>query len=321
MIFAGDIGGTWARFAYYENGERIGLSVLDTGGFRTAGDLLAAAKQTLALETAVDAACLAVAGPVRNGKARLTNGHLEFTRAGMAEHFSAGVADLVNDMVALGAAVSAAPDDAFERLGGTVGDGAKGVIAAGTGLGMGIVVGDECLPSEGGHARVAPVGAFERELLAFGESEVDEHGGVVAWEHWLSGRGLVALYRAVCAVWGAKAEPVSAEDITRRGQDDADPVCRTTLETWCGLLATAAGGLAATALTFGGVYLTGSLCMAMADMIRSPLFRRRFEDAAWAADYLAGMPIYLVGDLHAGVFGANIVAQRMLGANRIREFR
>lgn len=311
MIIAGDIGGTQARFATFQNGEQIGLSVLDTANFANADDLLAAATRSLAVEAAVEAACLAVAGPVQNGKARLTNGHLEFSQAAIAEQLAVGTAALVNDMVALGAAVSASPDGSFERLGGEPASGTKGVVAAGTGLGMGIVVGDECLPSEGGHARVAPVGAFERELLAFSESEVDEHGGAVAWEHWLSGRGLVALYRAVCAVWGAKPESLSAEDITRRGQS-ADPVCHTTVETWSGVLATAAGGLATIALTFGGVYLTGSLCLAMADMIRAPLFRRRFEDAAWAADYLAAIPVYLVEDPHAGVFGASVVAERML---------
>lgn len=312
IVLAGDVGGTQARFASYANGKQTGLSLLDTADFASAGDLLAAAVRALAIGTAVDAACVAVAGPVQNGKARLTNGHLEFSRAGVAERLSVGTVALVNDMVALGAAVSASPDHSFERLGGEPATGTKGLVAAGTGLGMGIVVGDECLPSEGGHARVAPAGAFERELLAFSESEVDEHGGAVAWEHWLSGRGLVALYRAVCAVWGARPESLSARDVTRRGQDGGDPVCHTTVETWSGLLATAAGGLATTALTFGGVYLTGSLCLAMADMIRGALFRRRFEDAAWAADYLAAIPIYLVEDPHAGVLGASVVAERML---------
>ena len=193
----------------------------------------------------------------------------------------------------------------------------KCVLAAGTGLGMVVVADGKCLPSEGGHARIAPVGAFERELISFSESEVEHHGGqgggrgrggIVAWEHYLSGRGVEALYRAVCAVWGAKPESFDAAQITRRGLAVEDPVCHTTVETWAGMLATAAGGLAVTSLSFGGVYLGGSISVAVAEFLRGALFRRRFEDAGWAADYLKDVPIYLIADPLAGLEGAHLIA-------------
>ena len=193
-------------------------------------------------------------------------------------------------------------------MSGVPGPGVKCVLAAGTGLGMVVVADGHCLPSEGGHARVAPVGAFERELVAYAESEVDEHGGIVAWEHFLSGRGVEALYRAVCAVWGAKPEALGAEEITRRTHAGEDPVCHTTAETWAGMLATAAGGLAVTSLSLGGVYVGGSVPVAMAEFLRTRLFRRRFEDAAWAADYLSEVPICLIADPLAGLDGAHLIA-------------
>ena len=306
MILAGDIGGTNARFGCYADGERVGVVELDAEAFANGEDLLSAALTELPAGD-LEACCLAVAGPVLGDEAKLTNVDIAFSRAGIEAATGALNVALVNDMVAMGSAVGGLPDDRFELLSGQPGDGVKCVLAAGTGLGMVVVADGKCLPSEGGHARIAPVGAFERELISFSESEVEHHGGV-AWEHYLSGRGVEALYRAVCAVWGAKAESLDGEEITHRGLAVADPVCHTTVETWAGMLATAAGGLAVTSLSLGGVYLGGSIPVALAEFLRGPLFRRRFEDAAWAADYLKTIPVHLVADPLIGLDGAHLIA-------------
>ena len=310
MILAGDIGGTNVRFGCYAGHECVGIVELRTSAYASGEALLRAALQALDCR-APDVCCLAVAGPVFGDQARLTNAALGFSRRAVVDVVGAARVILANDLVALGTGVAALPDGRFERLGGeSDAHGTKGVVAAGTGLGMGIVVNGECLPSEGGHARVAPAGAFERELLAVTESEMDENGGVVAWEHYLSGRGLVALHRAVSAVWGVGPEVHEATEITQRGLEGTDPVCHTTLETWVGLLATASGGLAVTALALGGIYIAGALPCAMAELMRSCLFRRRFEEAAWAAGYLRSVPVYLVDDPLAGLAGAHIIASR-----------
>ena len=313
MILVGDIGGTSARFALYAHGERCGLAELYTAQFPTSEELLGAALEALPA-AAPAACCFAVAGPVLDGKAQLTNAPIVFEHDDVAASTGVAQVALVNDLVALGTAVAHLPERDFELLDGAPAAGSKAVVSAGTGLGMAVVVDGRCMPSEGGHARVAPVGAFERELLAFTESEVEEHGGVVAWEHYLSGRGVEALHRAVCAVWGAKPPSIEAREIVRLGLAVEDPVCHTTVETLAGMLATASGGLAATGLTLGGVYIAGSVALAIADMLRAPLFRRRFNDAAWAADFLADMPIYLVADPLAGLEGARFIAEKLATA-------
>ena len=307
MILGGDIGGTNARFGCYADGARIAVAELDADAFDDGDDLLRAALAALPTG-AIEACCLAVAGPVFGDQAKLTNIDVGFSRRSLEAVTGAPWVSLVNDMVALGVAVDGLPHDSFELLSGEPGRGVKCVLAAGTGLGMVVVADGECLPSEGGHARVAPVGAFERELVAFTESEVGDHGGVVAWEHYLSGRGVEALYRAVCAVWGAKPESLTAEEITRRGLAVEDPVSHTTVETWAGMLATVAGGLAVTSLSLGGVYLGGSIPPVIAGLLRDGRFRRRFEDAAWAADYLKEVPIHLITDPLTGLDGAHLIA-------------
>lgn len=304
---AGDIGGTNARFATYTDGIRTGSVDLSTPRYGDAQEMLADAVAGLS-GRAFDACCLAVAGPVFGTEAKLTNAGITFSSTAVAATTGSVRAVLVNDMVALGTAIAELPASRFERLSGRAcGHATRGVLAAGTGLGMGIVVDGRCLPSEGGHARVAPTGDLERELVAVTERECNEP---VSWEHYLSGRGLVALYRAVNAVWGAKAKWATPEQIIEHGDDGADPVCDTTLETWAGLLATAAGGLAVTALTLGGIYLAGGVAVAVQDRLRTPLFRRRFEDAAWAADYLSDLPVYLVADPHTALDGAAALAAK-----------
>lgn len=313
VILAADIGGTVARFGRYAGGERQATVSLDTASFETPAALFQAAAAELLADAAPSAVGLAVAGPVFEGSARLTNGQLAFHRQEIADTFATHQVALVNDIVALGAAVDGLPADGFKLLSGQPnaganGSGTKGIVAAGTGLGMGLVVDGRCLPSEGGHARVAPASAFERELLAATESQADAPP-VVTWEHYLSGRGVELLYRAVCAVWGTAPAALGAREITRRAlAADGDPVCHTTMETWAGLLATAAGTLAVTGMTLGGIYLGGSVALAVAELLQAARFRQRFEGAAWAADFLAAMPLYLVVDPLAGLDGAALLA-------------
>ena len=304
---AGDIGGTNARLANYVDGVRTELVVEPTTDAVASTDLLRGWVEALG-GPGFDGCCLAVAGPVFDGQAKLTNVGLTFNEAAVKASTGASQATLVNDMVGLGAAIGELPANRFERLGGVESAGTKGVLAVGTGLGMGIVTGGVCLPSEGGHARVAPAGDFESELVLVTARETGEP---VSWEHYLSGRGVAALYRAVCAVWGIRPSDLSAADIVQRDLEGTDPVCDTTLETWVGFLATASGGLAVTALTLGGIYLAGQVAVAVAARLRGSHFRRRFAELAWAADFLEDMPIYLVADPHAGLDGAAIIANRL----------
>ena len=321
MILAGDIGATNARFGCYEGGVRVGLVELATRDSANANALLADALAALP-QGRIASCCLAIAGPVLRGDGdetvRLTNAQLAFSRHGVAAAVGTPKALLVNDMVAIGTAADRLANGHFEALddvspanaGGVAGGVAgrvKGVLAAGTGLGMGVVVDGRCLASEGGHARIAPVGAFERELVAFTESELADEGGVATWEHYLSGAGVATLHRAVCAVRGAAKPTLAAEHIVRRGLAGADPSCATTARTWAGMFATAAGGLAVTALTLGGIYLAGSVASALAPVLREAHFRRRFREAA-GADFLADIPLFLTLDAHIGLEGAHLLA-------------
>lgn len=313
MNLAGDVGGTHARMGLFDGPHCVQRTTLDMAKLQSGEELTAAALEALGCAE-VERACLAVAGPVLADEARLTNHGMSFSAAALRDVLGTQEVVLVNDLVAMGTAVAHGLTDDAERFGGKLPappDATRCVIAAGTGLGMGIIVGGRCLPSEGGHVRVAPAGAFERELMAYTEATLEEAQGVVAWEHYLSGRGLVNLYQAVCHVWDMPPADLSPQEIAARGLDVTDPTCHTTIETWAGMLGSAAGGLAVATMAVGGVWLAGAVPRALKPMLADRTFRRSFEAAAWAADFLPAVPVHLIEDDDAGLIGAGLIAAEL----------
>ncbi|MEM9623694.1 MAG: glucokinase, partial [Pseudomonadota bacterium] len=92
--------------------------------------------------------------------------------------------------------------------------------------------------------------------------------------------------------------------ISTLGQSLEDPVCHQTLESFCGLLGSAAGNLALLVTAVGGVYLSGGILPQMRDFVLSSPLRRRFEERGEMSEYVADIPLYLVGDEVPGLLGA-----------------
>jgi glucokinase len=299
-----DVGATNTRFAVGAPSGALGDPVrLHTADFSSAAALVEEGMALLGV-AAPAGLCLAIAGPVADGAGRLTNGSLAFDARDLGAALGAPVR-IVNDFHALARALPVLRR--LRKLGGVstgVPDGIKVVIGPGSGLGMGILVphgGDWLVvPSEGGHADLAPGTPLEDELLQLLQFE---HGHV-SWETVLCGPGLVRLYGAVCRLWGAEPEPATPEWITRRGATGEDPVCHQTLEVFFGLLGAAAGNLAVTVCARGGVYVGGGIVPALADFAATSALRARFDQRGRFSDYLRGIPLALILDDAPGLRGA-----------------
>jgi glucokinase len=296
-----DIGATHARFTLADADGPCGEPVLlDTADWHDGEALVREA--LVRLGGAPARACLAVAGPVRDDRATITNGALRFDAAALGARLGMPVR-LVNDFHALAAALPYLRE--LRHLGGPPSmPGIKAVLGPGSGLGMGVLVpvGDawQVVPSEGGHADLAPGSRLELELLGVLQAEL----GHVCWESVLSGPGLVRLYRAVCVVWGTAPRDLDAAAISRHGVDADDPVCHQTLEVFCALLGSAAGNLAITVSALGGVYLGGGILPRLADFLAASPLRRRFEDRGAMTGMVREIPLYLILDRHPGLIGA-----------------
>ena len=299
-----DVGATHTRAVVVEQGRRFARAPLATADYPTALALLQAALG----ETRPEAVCVAVAGPVSGGTARLTNGHLAFDEAALRGALTVPALAVVNDLVAIATEAPRLDGSRLKSLGGALTAGPRAVLAPGSGLGMAFIdATGRVSPSEGGHAPLAPADALERELLG---ALVDSLG-YVAWESVLSGPGLVHLYRAMCQVWGSAPEDLTAAQVAERGTTVADPVCHQTLETWCAMLGNAAGALCVTACATGGIYLGGGIPPRIADFIAASGFRRRFEERGAMTDYVCNVATAIIMDETTGAAGAVRLARRL----------
>ncbi len=307
-----DIGATHARFALARDGVPSGAkTVLATRDQANTTDLVRSAVRQLAVEE-VTAACFAVAGPVSEGRVEVTNGGLLFEEETLSQALNAPVR-LVNDFYALAMAVPGLKQ--LQIIGGDPGRGdqrrVKAVLGPGSGLGMSVLLpqgvdGWQVLPSEGGHADLAPGNPLEQELLNVLHSR---HDGV-CWETVLSGPGLVNLYQAVAVMWGMPAGDLAPEDISRLGRSLEDPLCHQTLELFFALLGSVAGNLALTVCAHGGIYIGGGIVPGLAEFALSSPLRRRFEERVELGALVADIPIFLILDEDPGLIGAAACCER-----------
>ena len=311
MYLLADIGATNTRLqAANEAGLQGDPLVVSTPAIAQVTDLVApiealrAAQPIPATWTQV---VFAVAGPVNEaGEAVITNTGLALSNGELTQLLGAP-AQLINDFEALAYGLPA-----FSRL-RQVGGAARipgrnqCILGPGTGLGVATLVYGRDLsqppvvvPSEGGHVDLSPGSHLELELWG---ALAAEHGQV-CWETVLCGQGLVNLYKAMCQVWGSQPEALQPADVTERGLSMADPVCHQTLETFAGLLGSAAANFALTSLAHGGVYLAGGITPILADFLETSPLRRRFEEKGKMTHLVQQIPLFIVEDDYPGLLGA-----------------
>ena len=291
MQLVGDIGGTQARFALAEGGQirPDTLRVLAGADFARLDDAL---RHYLDGQGAppLAALCLAVAGPVTAGLARLTNRDWTVSEAGLRELTGAGRALLVNDMLALGAGAAGARVIGLRA--GRPSGGQSLVVNAGTGFNICPVLRQggtlACLEAEAGHiALPAPIMAELTQVL--GDRAEAFHSN----EALFSGQGIAALHRAM---HGGQA--LAPARIARA--DDAQS--RATMDLATRLFGRFLRELALAHLPRAGIYLAGSAARALAAHGRGALLDAFLSVPAFGAIPEA-MPLCVIDDEGAALAG------------------
>ena len=159
MILAGDVGGTKTSLALYRR-EAGGLlrGRMATYRSREHAGLDPILRDFLGGSHAVERACVGVAGPIANGRCRLTNLDWEVDESSLRRVLGVREAFLVNDLQATASSLPflRETDREYLREGEGAADprGNMAVLAAGTGLGEGFLVDSGAgyipFPSEGG---------------------------------------------------------------------------------------------------------------------------------------------------------------------------
>src|SRR5438270_8926157 len=181
-IIAGDIGGTKSLLRCVDE-DRVAVEQRFASASYKSFDALLTEFFTRC-EKPVDAACFAVAGPVLENRAEVTNLKWGIDALELAEVFGVRQISLINDFYAIALGVPLL--DARDRL--SLHEGKRrprepiAILGAGTGLGEANVVwsGDQwnVVPGEGGHADFAPQDELQSKLMLW----LLEKYGHVSWE-------------------------------------------------------------------------------------------------------------------------------------------
>ena len=301
-----DIGGTNTRVALAE-GRRVLAETVRKYRNADFPGLETVLRRYIGDEGDVDCmgACVAVAGPVRDGVGELTNLDWSFDKETLKRAARAEKVAVLNDLQAQGHALAYI---AAEKLKHVIKvkpnnpNAARLVIGIGTGFnaapvfqtGAGILV----PPSEAGHANL-PI-RTEQELRLCHHLEGTH--GFPSIEDVLSGRGLENVYRWLGHESGDEGELSSPEILDAVGRADNSRADQA-VGMFVKILGTVAGNLSLIQLPFGGVYLIGGMARAVEPYFERFGFAPAFRDTGRFAGFMGNFAVSVVEDDYAALTG------------------
>ncbi len=315
---AGDIGGTKTRLALFSPDgnacDPIEARTFPSQQFSSLEDILLAYLADKPYK--LIGASFGIAGPIFGGRARITNLSWIVDQRTLRESLGGIPVNLLNDLHAIACAIPQLQLGDLEILipGDPVPEGAKGIIAPGTGLGEGFLVWNgeryQPHPSEGGHTSFGPDTPLQLELLNYMDS-IYNH---VSYERVCSGMGIINLYNFLRDAKGYD-EPAwlaqqlaEVEDptpiIAKAALENKAEICTQTMGLFVSILGSEAGNLALKILATGGIYLGGGIPRRILPLLEGNTFRQGFLDKGRFADMLTSVPVYVITHPAAGVFGA-----------------
>ena len=247
---------------------------------------------------------------------------------------------LLNDLEAMAYAVPVLAGDELAVLqeGTRIASGNVAVIAAGTGLGEGMLlnIDGRLVPgqSEGGHADFAARTPRELEMVA----ALTRLFGRVSAEHILSGPGLVNVYHfthdaldtqdesAADNQLGCRRRPRSREPAPRSAPSTTHRSCRPrisasalagrcarcveTLEMFVSAYGAEAGNIGLRVVATAGVYVGGGIAPRILPALRDGRFMDAFRAKAPLDGLVAKMPVAVILNPQAGLLGAAVHANQ-----------
>lgn len=324
-VLGGDIGGTKTllQLAEFAPGAARPARILHEARYDSAAwdDLAPMVRAFLAdAPTPPRAACFGVAGPVAGNAAtqtaHLTNLPWQLDSRRLAAALDLPAVRLINDFEAVGHGVETlAAEDLATLVAAPARAGApRVVLGAGTGLGVALLLpcagGYTVLPTEGGHADLAPADAQQAALLAFLQAEL----GHVSWERVLSGPGLANLYRFLLRQQGEEttADPLLVQPDPAAAIAAADTaLAEAAVEMFMAFYGACAGNLALTCLAYGGVYLAGGIAPKLLPRLQRGTFARTYTDKGRMSALVRAMPVHVITHPQVGLRGALLAASRL----------
>jgi glucokinase len=317
MILAGDVGGTKVHLALYDFTDGKLIHTRDKQyPARNYSGLEEIVKEFLGPDEAT-AACFGVPGPVRAGRLRLTNLPWTLDSRELSTGLRIQHVFLINDLEANGYGVAELSQDQIYTLSeGDAGQiGNRALIAAGTGLGEGILAWNGRMhvpyPSEGGHTDFGPRTEDEIELLRFLKRK---YNGRVSYERVVSGMGLTNIYEFLRDDRGVEEPKWLADEIaavhdpnsviTQMALSAKSELCSKALDLMVSIYGAEAGNLALKVLSVGGLYVGGGIAPRILEKLKDGTFMKAFVDKGRLSQLLINMPVRIILESRAALLGA-----------------
>lgn len=316
MILAGDLGGTKAN---------LGLFEVQKGKLVRVADKRYATRQHKGLEEIasdflngasgkITAASFGIAGPVVNNSVQATNFPWLINGSNVAKHLHLDHVHLVNDLeaTAYGLGVLAPAELETIHRGVEAPQSTQIVIAAGTGLGEGVLFWDgqrhAPMATEAGHADFAPNTDQQADLWKFLKARHE----FVSTEIILSGGGFQRVHEFLNPTLKHPGfdtgSPDPAPEITRLGLSGECPTCAATLDLWVEIYGGEAGNLALRTVARGGIYVAGGIAVKVLPKIRNGRFTAAVRHKEKLEAFLSNIPIHVVLNEECPLLGAAFVA-------------
>ncbi|MDD2905268.1 MAG: glucokinase [Sulfurimonas sp.] len=319
MILAGDIGGTKTNLALYKVVD--GVLALQTqqqfssGAFESFDEVIAAFLQNSS-HPLINAACFGIAGAIIDAECKTTNLPWHISTSALQKSLATQNVRLMNDLEATAYGMLYLPEESFVELNKNAQNrkGNKAVIAAGTGLGEGMLFYDgesyHPLGSEGGHSDFAPTSPLQDALLLWLRRHYPAH---VSYERILSGPGIAALYDFLqeelqipepLMIQNAEKNTDKSALISRCALEHNDALCLKTLELFTEIYGAEAGNLALKSLSLGGVYIGGGIAPKILSLMQQKHFMQGFVSKGRFEEMLMQMSVKISLNAETALLGA-----------------
>ncbi len=320
-VLAGDIGGTKTNLGIFKKGKKRPelkcfktYSSADFPGLENIIEIFLKDHPFL-----IEIACFGVAGPVKNGICKTTNFPWEVHSNRIRKRFGLRNVTLLNDLTAMALSIPMLKKSELCTIGPSMVQKGQniGLIAPGTGLGEAILLyhnkGYYPVASEGGHTNFPPANELEIDLWRYLSSMF----GHVSRERILSGPGILNIYRFLLST-SSYREPSflqknlmsmdPARAITEAALNRGQRLCVKTLDIFTSILGAAAGDLALTGMTTGGVYLGGGIPPKILSGFREDIFMKAFTDKGRFSSLMKSIPVYVILKEDCALLGSAFAA-------------
>ncbi len=329
-ILAGDIGGTHTRLIVADilSGQRKILAEVFYPSQKYTSLIVIIHKflASFDLSDSINVACIAVAGPVIEGSAAVTNLPWVVNEKELSEKFNIPKVKVINDFSAITYGISELKSsDTLTLQRGSLNDCLTthpdaAVIGAGTGLGVShrVWTGNQYLAysSEAGHTGFAPENEQQRQLLEWLQSNSTH----VSLEMLLSGRGIYTIYQFLhessglaesATVRTAMSQSDPAKIITEAALSNNDELSSKTIECFIDIYGAAAGNIALNYFPVGEVYIAGGIAAKISERLATSRFINAFISKGIMTKSLKKLPVKLITQEKVGLYGALIKAQSL----------